>query len=221
MTASEDKGVWVFGYGSLIWKVDFPIEDQKFGCITGYARRFWQKSHDHRGTEQNPGFVVTLLQLEELQKLENTDASNLESICWGMAYKIKSGHEEQVLKHLDFREKDGYTIHRVNVHSSEPSKNNPDQSVIVSNAIVYIGRTDNPSFGGPVSIQTVAKTIHKSVGPSGSNKEYLLNLCHALRSKSSNALDTHLAQLEEIILELDTTTPVSPLLSHNSIHTKV
>lgn len=44
--------VWIFGYGSLVWRPGFEFTSRKVGFIRGYSRRFWQGDTFHRGSEK-------------------------------------------------------------------------------------------------------------------------------------------------------------------------
>ncbi|CAG7823583.1 unnamed protein product [Allacma fusca] len=89
--------MWIFGYGSLVWKADFPYVKKIIGYIKGYERKFWQASIDHRGNPEQPGRVVTLI-----------PSQDPEARVWGAAYKIHPRDVENVVKHLDMREVMGY-----------------------------------------------------------------------------------------------------------------
>jgi cation transport regulator ChaC len=75
--------LWVFGYGSLVWKAGFEYDKRIIGYIKGYRRVFHQASTDHRGTKEYPGRTVTLEPKEG-------------AITWGAVYRI-SGHDEESL----------------------------------------------------------------------------------------------------------------------------
>ncbi|KAL1467656.1 hypothetical protein MTO96_025971 [Rhipicephalus appendiculatus] len=48
----SSSGIWVFGYGSLVWNPGFEFERSQIGYIRGYDRRFWQGNDKHRGTPE-------------------------------------------------------------------------------------------------------------------------------------------------------------------------
>lgn len=50
--------MWIFGYGSIVWKPDFRYINRMEGHIKGFIRRFWQLSEDHRGV---PGQVMHMI----------------------------------------------------------------------------------------------------------------------------------------------------------------
>jgi cation transport protein ChaC len=166
---------WVFGYGSLIFKADFPYLARQPAHIMGWQRRFWQGSHDHRGTPEAPGRVVTLLPGDGEHK------------CAGMAYLI----ERDVFEHLDYREKNGYLRFEAELHLR-----GGDQVV----GTVYIATESNHAFLGPAPESEIARHISEARGPSGANRDYLLDLATALRELQVE--DEHVFELERLVLEL-------------------
>jgi cation transport regulator ChaC len=163
---------WVFGYGSLIYKVDFPYLRREVASVTGWQRRFWQGSHDHRGTPEAPGRVVTLVPAAG-------------AVCRGVAYLV----EHTVFEHLDHREKNGYQRHAVTIELAAISAS--------VTGVLYVADENNHAYLGPAGAEELAAHIGAAAGPSGSNRDYLLQLAAALRELGEH--DPHVAELEALL----------------------
>ncbi|KAJ3980267.1 ChaC-like protein [Lentinula detonsa] len=190
----------VFGYGSLIFKPPPHVISEVHGFLKGYVRRFAQKSHDHRGTPEKPGRVVTLIHKEEWAAFSGSDAFPDEDIVWGIAYTIDPAFEKEVRGYLGEGRQDGYTLETVDVWGVE---SNGQETIVLHGVCCYVGRNDNPSFIGSEPLDALAHKIWESVGPSGPNKEYLYNLVEAVRKLAPESHDSHLYALEKRLRELD------------------
>jgi len=167
--------VWLFGYGSLIWKADFPFIERRPASIDGWVRRFWQGSHDHRGTPDRPGRVATLVPQEG-------------ATCHGMAYLVTP--DEFV--HLDHREKNGYLRLPIAIRFDGGGS---------EEGLVYIARHDNAAYLGEAPEREIARHIAAAHGPSGPNQEYLVHLAQALRDMGHE--DRHVFQIEHYLAQLE------------------
>ncbi len=167
----QHDAVWLFGYGSLIFKADFPWQQRRSASIMHWQRRFWQGSHDHRGTPEKPGRVVTLVPQQDAR-------------CVGMAYLISPAVFEQ----LDYREKNGYYRFVAELQFDDTSR---------AEGLVYIATEDNPAYLGPASEADIARHISHAVGPSGRNVDYLLQLAAALRQLTAD--DAHVYAIENAL----------------------
>ncbi len=171
------SALWVFGYGSLVWRPAFAHRRREPARIRHWTRRFWQGSTDHRGVPGAPGRVVTLL--------PEADAET-----WGMAYEVAPAERERVLANLDHREKGGYARHQV------PTELRSGETV---EALVYVATPDNDEFLGDAPLEAMARQIASSVGPSGANVEYVLELDRALRDLGVD--DPHVAALAALLTD--------------------
>ncbi|WP_080837171.1 gamma-glutamylcyclotransferase [Agrobacterium genomosp. 13] len=55
-----DGDLWVFAYGSLIWKPEFEVTDRMKGTAYGWHRSFCLELVTWRGTPEQPGLMMAL-----------------------------------------------------------------------------------------------------------------------------------------------------------------
>ncbi|KAF5179435.1 Glutathione-specific gamma-glutamylcyclotransferase [Thalictrum thalictroides] len=178
--------MWVFGYGSLIWKAGFEYDERLVGFIKGYRRVFYQGSTDHRGTSEYPGRTVTLEPCQE-------------EVCWGVAYKVSGKEAEQIaLTYLEVREKQ-YDVKAFVDLFTDPKDTTP----AVSGVMVYIASPDkklNRNYLGPASLKEMADQIVRAKGPSGPNRDYIFQLERALLQIGCE--DKHIIDLANTVRKL-------------------
>ena len=182
---SQGQDIWLFGYGSLIWRPDFAHRERRPASIDGWTRRFWQGSTDHRGVPEAPGRVVTLVPEPGAR-------------CHGVAYRVAPEVAAQVFAELDHRERGGYLRVELPLRLTHDPAAGRDPPVVA--ACMYLATADNPNYLGPAPLPTIAAQILHSRGPSGPNLEYLLRLAQSLREQHAD--DEHVFALEREVLRL-------------------
>ncbi|KAI7799728.1 glutathione-specific gamma-glutamylcyclotransferase 1 [Triplophysa rosa] len=178
------SSLWIFGYGSLVWKPDFKYKGSKVGYIKGYKRRFWHGDNFHRGDDAMPARVVTLIKEDD-------------ACTWGVAFEVTGSQVEESLKYLNVREavRGGYLTEAVDFFPRGKNQS-PVQ------ALVYIATADNPMYMGPASTEEIAAQIAVCKGKSGFNIEYLLRLAEFMRVSCPEVEDHHLFSIEAAALQL-------------------
>ena len=144
----------------------------------------------------SPGRVVTLVNHSEDKPAR----------VYGVAYEIKLENMETVFEYLNFREKGGYSLNEVEFHPETS-----DSGIL--NCVCYFANQTTVYYSSVQDNNLIAGQIHKSIGPSGANKEYLFKLCDALRHLadqfcSSSYLsiieqDQHIFELEFLVKKLE------------------
>ena len=196
--------LYIFGYGSLLWRPgDLLSKYDATPCVCfGWQRLFAQRSMDHRGTTQYPGFVATLVSDSFFHQNHNvTDMMPLSSPseCVGIAFLVPNEDIDELIAELDYREKGGYHRHVISVKLLE--KTLYHEQYDLANALVYTGPTDNPNFSLEFSLQNwetlISRLISISVGPSGENAEYLLQLAAFVGQQLQH--DEYLEKLARVV----------------------
>jgi len=172
---AESTSLWVFGYGSLVWKPGFKYGQATVGSVTGFARRFWQGNETHRGVPGNPGRVATLVEEKGV-------------VTFGLALELTG---EEALDYLNNREValGGYNQH---IAMFQPANTvSPPFPVLV-----YVATTSSSYWLGPAPAHEIAEQVVNATGPAGHNVEYVLRLADWVHETLPEVRDDHLFDIE-------------------------
>ena len=158
-TADDDPdGFWVFAYGSLMWRPDFPWIERRMARIDGYARRFALSSIHYRGVPEAPGLVLGL------------DWSP-GAACTGRAYRVAGKDALAVRDYLAARELVSRAYFEVRLRAVLLC-DGPGQGAAVP-ALAYIVDRTHAQYVSGLSVAEQAAIIRDAEGPAGRNDAYL------------------------------------------------
>ena len=144
--------VWIFAYGSLMWRPGFDHHRVLDAWLHGYHRALCVYSWVHRGTQERPGLVLGL---------------DRGGSCRGRALAIPREREAEVLAALDDRElvTDVYRRRRAEVTTAQGRLP----------AWCYVVRRDHPQYAGKLAPERVLALVRDGVGRSGHCRDYLVS----------------------------------------------
>ncbi|HVM85054.1 MAG TPA: gamma-glutamylcyclotransferase [Candidatus Binatia bacterium] len=167
----------VFGYGSLMWRPDFPFIDIAPATLHGYHRAFCIRSTHYRGTRQRPGLVLGL---------------DRGGMCHGRLFRVKPEHAAEVAEILHRREMVSgvYEPRWLKVRLKDGR---------TSTALGYVADRKHPQYAGKLAESEIARRIRGAVGRFGSNVEYLKNTVLHLEEMGIRECSLHrvLRQVEQ------------------------
>ncbi len=153
--------MFVFAYGSLIWRPGFDHIGARPALLRGYHRRFCIWSRHYRGSPEAPGLVLGL---------------DRGGSCQGVVFEVAESAAAAVLEYLDARENlAGEAVYRRRLLPVLPLGGAPVP------AVTYVADRSHPAYARPC-LATTAATVAAGVGQAGSNRDYLWNTLGHLRA---------------------------------------
>jgi glutathione-specific gamma-glutamylcyclotransferase len=176
-SAAEIEELWVFGYGSLMWRPGFEHLERVPARLTGLHRGLCVYSFIHRGTPERPGLVLGL---------------DLGGACRGIAYRVAAARRDATLKYLREREQ-GTMVYRETMRQITLATR-PARAVT---ALVYVVDRSHPQYAGRLDLERQLHLVRQGHGRSGANLDYVLATVAEIEAQGCR--DAGLHRLAELL----------------------
>jgi glutathione-specific gamma-glutamylcyclotransferase len=165
--------LWVFGYGSLMWRPGFDFIEQVPARLIGEHRALCVYSFDHRGTPEKPGLVLGL---------------DRGGACRGIAFRVAARHRHDTVEYLRAREQTT-NVYR-EVMRSVWLENEARQRI---SALAYVVDRGHVQYAGRLSLAEQLRFVAQGHGRSGNNRDYVLSTVKSIEAQGFR--DSQLHQL--------------------------
>jgi glutathione-specific gamma-glutamylcyclotransferase len=167
-----DRNIWVFGYGSLMWRPGFEHLRAVPARLSGFHRRLCIYSHQYRGTPEKPGLVFGL---------------DRGGSCRGVAFEVQAALWPVTLAYLREREQ----ITQVYREIFKPVRLAGGAETV--EALAFVVNRSHAQYAGDLGDGEVLRLVKQGHGEFGSCEDYVQNTLTHLRQ-----MDIHDARLEAI-----------------------
>jgi glutathione-specific gamma-glutamylcyclotransferase len=155
--------LWVFGYGSLMWRPGFEFIEQVPARLIGEHRALCVYSFDHRGTPEKPGLVLGL---------------DRGGACRGVAFRVAHRLRGKTVEYLRGREQTTNVYREVS--RSVWLGNEPRQRV---SALTYVVDRGHVQYAGRLSLAEQLHLVQQGHGRSGNNRDYVLSTVRSIEAQ--------------------------------------
>jgi cation transport protein ChaC len=155
--------LWVFGYGSLIWRPGFEFVERIPARLIGEHRALCVYSFVHRGTPEKPGLVLGL---------------DRGGACRGVAFRVSAKKRSETVAYLRAREQ-VTSVYR-EVMRSVWLEDDARQRV---SALAYVVDRGHVQYAGRLSIAEQLRHVLQGHGQSGNNRDYVLSTVKAIEAE--------------------------------------
>ena len=162
-TESSKADLWVFGYGSLMWRPGFAFIEQVPARLIGEHRALCVYSFDHRGTPEKPGLVLGL---------------DRGGACRGVAFRVAAKLRDETIEYLRGREQTT-NVYR-EVMRSVWLENEGSERV---SALAYVVDRGHVQYAGRLTLADQLRYVQQGHGRSGNNRDYVLETVKSIESQ--------------------------------------